>query len=47
MFSVTVQTYLMILVGLITRDQEEIIAYLQAENKVLRELLKKELNRSG
>ena len=29
----------MILVGLVTRDQEQVIGYLQSENKVLRELL--------
>jgi hypothetical protein len=29
----------MILVGLVTTDQEDVIAYLQAENKVLRERL--------
>lgn len=30
--------------GLVTRDQEEVIEYLQSENKVLRELLDKALN---
>ncbi|MFH0901577.1 MAG: integrase core domain-containing protein [Pseudomonadota bacterium] len=33
------QTYLMILVGLVTKDQEEVIGYLQSEVKVLREQL--------
>ena len=39
MLPLPVQTYLMILVGLVTRDQEQVIEYLQSENKVLRELL--------
>ena len=39
MLPLPLQTYLVILVGLVTRDQEEVIAYLQAENKVLREQL--------
>lgn len=43
MLPLPVQTYLMILVGLVTRDQEEIIGYLQSENKVLSELLDKAL----
>ena len=39
MLPLPLQTYILILVGLVTRDQEEVIAYLQAENKVLREQL--------
>ena len=39
MLPLSLQTYLMILVGLVTREQEEVIAYLQGENKVLREQL--------
>ncbi len=39
MLPLPLETYLLILVGLVTRDQEEVIAYLQAENKVLREQL--------
>jgi len=44
MLPLPIQTYLMILVGLVTRDQEEILEYLQSENKVLRELLDKALD---
>ena len=44
MLALPVQTYLMILVGLVTRDQEAVIEYLQSENKVLRELLHKALD---
>jgi putative transposase len=43
MLPLPVQTYLMLLVGLGTRDQEQVIEYLQSENKVLRELLAKGL----
>ena len=39
MLPLPLQTYLMILVGLVTSEQENVIAYLQAENKVLREQL--------
>ena len=39
MLPLPIQSYLMILVGLVTRDQEEVIQYLQAENAVLREQL--------
>jgi hypothetical protein len=39
MLALSLQTYILILVGLVTRDQEEVITYLQAENKVLREQL--------
>jgi hypothetical protein len=39
MLPLPIQTYLVILVGLVTRDQEEIIEYLPSENKVLREQL--------
>ena len=44
MLHLPIQTYLMILVGLITQDQEEVIVYLQAENKVLRDQLDVALN---
>ena len=40
MLPLPLQTYILILVGLATRDQEEIIEYLQTENKVLREQLR-------
>jgi hypothetical protein len=39
MLPLPLQTYLMILVGLVTTHQEEVIAHLQAENRVLREQL--------
>jgi hypothetical protein len=39
MLPLPLQTYLMILVGLVTTEQEDVIAYLQTENKVLREQL--------
>jgi putative transposase len=40
MLPLPLQTYILILVGLVTRDQEEILEYLQTENKVLREQLR-------